>query len=423
MKKIITVLAAASLTASLSACQSLLPSADSNRHIRNITAVTEVFGDGQKITSAIIQYDTPINGASLSTNDYSVSGRTVTHVYASDTTETGQPKNNGEYVVIELSPADEDAVAFGREGRDIIRRKPVLNVMQKGTITTVHGRTLAAADNAVRSSQVINRIVDDFRQYGFTDPQTGITVKYNLFVPKNYNPQKTYPLVLFLHDAGVNGSDTQTALRQGLGAVVWASPEEQEKHSAFVLAPQFDYSVANVRHQTALIPAAIANLIKHLETEYRINPARRYVTGQSDGATLAMVMNIKYPDLFAASYLVAGKWDAAPVIPPLNHKMWITVAESDEKAHPGMSAVTANLENHGAKVARATWSGFATPVELNAAAKAMHAQDADIRYVALRQGAPAPEGQNGDSYANHMNTWRIAYGIANIRDWLFEQYK
>ncbi|WP_107928463.1 alpha/beta hydrolase-fold protein [Neisseria animaloris] len=423
MKKIITVLTAAGLTASLSACQSLLPSADSNRHIRNITAVTEVFGDGQKITSAIIQYDTPINGASLSTNDYSVSGRTVTHVYASDTTETGQPKNNGEYVVIELSPADEDAVAFGREGRDIIRRKPVLNVMQKGTITTVHGRTLAAADNAVRSSQVINRIVDDFRQSGFTDPQTGITVKYNLFVPKNYNPQKTYPLVLFLHDAGVNGSDTQTALRQGLGAVVWASPEEQEKHPAFVLAPQFDYSVANVRHQTALIPAATANLIKHLETEYRINPARRYVTGQSDGATLAMVMNIKYPDLFAASYLVAGKWDATLVIPPLNHKMWITVAESDEKAHPGMSAVTANLENHGAKVARATWSGFATPVELNAAAKAMHAQDADIRYVALRQGATAAEGQNGDSYANHMNTWRIAYGIANIRDWLFEQYK
>ncbi|MDO6851698.1 hypothetical protein Q4S57_28040 [Priestia megaterium] len=64
---------------------------------------------------------------------------------------------------------------------------------------------------------------------------------YNLYVPKDYNPFKKYPLVLFMHDAGVVSNNPTYTLTQGLGAVVWAEPSEQTKNEAIVLAPQYNY--------------------------------------------------------------------------------------------------------------------------------------------------------------------------------------
>ena len=50
---------------------------------------------------------------------------------------------------------------------------------------------------------------------------------------------KKYPLVLFMHDAGPLSENTKATLLQGNGAIVWATPEEQAKHEAFILAPQY----------------------------------------------------------------------------------------------------------------------------------------------------------------------------------------
>jgi predicted peptidase len=55
---------------------------------------------------------------------------------------------------------------------------------------------------------------------------------YNLYVPMNYDKNKSYPMVLFMHDASVNSPEHDRTLIRGLGAVVWASPEDQSKHPA-----------------------------------------------------------------------------------------------------------------------------------------------------------------------------------------------
>ena len=81
-------------------------------------------------------------------------------------------------------------------------------------------------------------MVDDFQQLRYTDASNGLTLTYNLYIPKDYDPAETYPLVLFMHDLGVTSINPYTTLVQGLGAVIWASPAEQAKHPAFVLAPQ-----------------------------------------------------------------------------------------------------------------------------------------------------------------------------------------
>lgn len=65
--------------------------------------------------------------------------------------------------------------------------------------------------------------------------KTGNKLKYNLFIPKDYSPDKAWPLVLFMHDAGATSDITRTTLYQGLGAIAWASPEDQAQRPALFL--------------------------------------------------------------------------------------------------------------------------------------------------------------------------------------------
>ena len=44
--------------------------------------------------------------------------------------------------------------------------------------------------------------------------------KYVVFVPRNYTPQKKWPVILFLHGAGERGTDGLRQTTAGLGPVV-----------------------------------------------------------------------------------------------------------------------------------------------------------------------------------------------------------
>ena len=410
------------LALSLSACQTIISKA-TNQHIKSVSAVTEVFGDGQKSTAAIVEYDTTIKNTDSLIRQFSVDGSTVTKVYANDVADKSTHGVNGRYVVIELSPTHPDAALFSQKGRSFIKKDASVSVKQLSNIETEQGSTYSPSGNAVKNTSQINRIVDDFRQQPFTDPQTGVTVKYNLFIPKNYNPSKNYPLVMFIHDAGTSSPEVKTTLTQGLGAVIWASPEEQAKHEAFVLAPQFDHPIVNDQSQATADMDATIHLIQHLGQKYAIDNKRLYATGQSGGGMMSIAMNIKYPNFFAASYLVACQWDEKLVSPMAQKPLWIVVSEGDLKAYPGMNAITSVLEKNGAKVARAVWNGTALTAEFAANISAMRQQKANVYYVALKKGTVVPAGQTDDGGGNHVNTWRIAYNIEGIRDWLFAQRK
>jgi predicted peptidase len=284
-------------------------------------------------------------------------------------------------------------------------------------VTTAGGETYAADSNAVTNDKTINIVVDDFQQLEFKDPATGTTLKYNLFVPENYDKNKSYPMVLFVHDASEVGGDTKMTLIQGLGAVIWATPSEQAKHESFVLAPQYSSVMANDNSETTQDMDVTVDLIKSLESQYNIDKNRLYTTGQSMGCMTSIAMDIKYPDLFAASFLVAGQWDAAKVAPLAKQKLWIIVSEGDTKAFPGMNAITAALEKEGAKISRATWNGQATPAEFAADVSKMTAEDSNIKYTTFTKGTT----NGGDN--EHMSTWPIAYTIEGVRDWLFAQVK
>lgn len=139
----------------------------------------------------------------------------------------------------------------------------------------------------------------------------------------------------------------------------------------------------------------------------------------------AIALNIKHPQLFAASLLVAGQWDANKVAPIARNKLWIVVSQDDSKAYPGMNAITAELEKHGAIVTRAEWDGTANAAQFKRDVETMlqAGPNSNVYYVDFRQGTVIPPGQSTSGGAGHQNTWRIAYTIEGVRDWLFQQRK
>ena len=139
------------------------------------------------------------------------------------------------------------------------------------------------------------------------------------------------------------------------------------------------------------------------------------------GCMASIALNIKYPNLFAASFLVAGQWDAEKSSVLTKNKLWIIVSEGDLKAFPGMNAITTALENKGAKVSRATWSGQSSEAEFASEVNKMKGEGNTIKYAVLKKGTVVPAGMNDNSGNNHVCTWRIAYNIEGVGVWLFKQ--
>jgi predicted peptidase len=269
--------------------------------------------------------------------------------------------------------------------------------------------------------KAINLAVDAFQQSEFTDPNTGITLKYNLYIPKNYDANKSYPLVLFIHDAGVVSTDPRITLIQGLGAVIWATPSEQAKHECFVLAPQYPTVIVNDNSEAEPHLDVTVDLVKAIVSQYNIDKNRVYTTGQSMGCMASIEMMIRNPDLFAAALLIAGQWDATKMSVLTKANMWIVVSERNPKAFLGMNASMAALEAAGAKISRATWNGRASAEEFALEVSKMIAEGNNIKYTVFAEGTVVPEGLPDDYRNNHIYTWRVAYTIEGLRDWLFTQ--
>ena len=295
-------------------------------------------------------------------------------------------------------------------------------VTQNSTIVSAKGKKIEATAEAILSTQTINLVVDDFVQLEYKDEATGIPMAYNLFVPKNYDPSKKYPLVLFMPDMTVAGKETTRTLTQGIGATIWASPEEQAKHPSFVLAPDYLTMIINDSWQTNEYLDATVNLIAALQKEYSIDADRLYTTGQSGGCMLSFAIGHYYPDLFAGYLLMAGKWDETRIDNLVGKKMWMMCGEGDIGAFPTMNRLTAKLREKGVKVNEAQWDGRASADEFDRLCKEMDKDDAPVRYTHFVKGSVFPDDEHiGGS--EHLQSWRVTYTIEGARDWLFRQTK
>ena len=396
------------------------------RGIRSVTSVTEVFGTGQQITHIILEFNEKVVNSQLTKNTFTVSDRTVEKIYSNTRPEKTDIVKDGRFVIIELNPKDSGA-SLRLEGNDEVgfqMKKATSKVTQKEDILFTNGKKLEKSIAILENNKIKNLIVENFKQFVYKDTKTGTTVKYNLYIPKNYDKNKKYPLVLFMHDVGVLSEDTKTTLLQGNGAISFATPEEQERHEAFVLAPQYSRKVVDDNGDITSDLDATVNLIKdYLISKYSIDEKKLYATGQSMGGMMAIVMNYKYPELFAASYLVACQWDPKEVSAMARNNLWITVSTGDAKAYPGMNAITSELIKRGATVAKDSWRADYTDAQFLEGARKVIAQKSNIKYTTLEKGTNPYLPKDANPGLEHSGTWKVAYSIPGIKDWMFLQSK
>ena len=396
------------------------------RGIRSVTSVTEVFGTGQQITHIIVEFNERVVNSQLTKNTFTVSDRTVEKIYSNTRPERTDIVKDGRFVIIELNPKDSGA-SLRLEGNDEVgfqMKKATSKITQKEDILFTNGKKLEKSIAILENNKTRNLIVENFKQFVYKDPKTGTSVKYNLYIPKNYDKNKKYPLVLFMHDKGVLSEDTKTALLQGNGATSFATPEEQARHEAFVLAPQYSRQVVDDNGDITSDLDATVNLIRdYLISKYSINEKKLYATGQSMGGMMAIVMNYKYPELFAASYLVACQWNPKEVSTMAKNNLWITVSTGDAKAYPGMNSITSELIKRGATVAKDNWRADYTDAQFLEGARKVIAQKSNIKYTTLEKGTNPYLPKDANPGLEHSGTWKVAYNIPGIKDWMFLQSK
>ena len=394
--------------------------------IRSVTSVTEVFGTGQQITHIIVEFNERVVNSQLTKNTFTVSDRTVEKIYSNTRPERTDIVKDGRFVIIELNPKDSGA-SLRLEGNDEVgfqMKKATSKITQKEDILFTNGKKLEKSIAILENNKTRNLIVENFKQFVYKDPKTGTSVKYNLYIPKNYDKNKKYPLVLFMHDKGVLSEDTKTALLQGNGATSFATPEEQARHEAFVLAPQYSRQVVDDNGDITSDLDATVNLIRdYLISKYSIDEKKLYATGQSMGGMMAIVMNYKYPELFAASYLVACQWNPKEVSTMAKNNLWITVSTGDAKAYPGMNAITSELIKRGAAVAKDNWRADYTDAQFLEGARKVIAQKSNIKYTTLEKGTNPYLPKDANPGLEHSGTWKVAYNIPGIKDWMFLQSK
>ena len=394
--------------------------------IRNVTSVTEVFGTGQQITHIIVEFNEKVVNSQLKKDTFAVSGRTVKKIYSNNSPERTDVVKDGRYVIIELNQNDEGA-SLRVEGNQEIgfqMKRATSRITQKEDILFTNGKKIEKNIAILENNKIKDLIVENFKQFVFTDPKTGVNVKYNLYIPKNYDKNKKYPLVLFMHDMGVLSEDTKSTLLQGNGAISFADPEVQKKNEAFVLAPQYSKQVVDDNGNITNDLEATVNLIRdHLLLKYNIDNRRIYATGQSMGGMMGIVMNYKYPELFAASYLVACQWNEKEVAPMAKNNLWIMVSTGDAKAYPGMNAITSELAKKGATITRETWKADYTNEQFLEAARKVIGQKSNIKYTTLEKGTNPYLAKNANPGSEHAGTWKVAYNIPGVKDWMFLQLK
>ena len=385
-------------------------------NILSVTGVAKTYGDGEKVSFAILEYPKNLNPKKISVADFQVEGKKI---------ESVDVKKN--FVVLNFAyentsfsgtltqkpnrPKNETARAGDAPMRSD-RKLPDLNftVKQLNTIKAVDGTEFLPSEKAV--TKIAAPEIDLFQQFIYTD-KNGNSMPYNLYLPGNYNPNKKYPLLFFVADASANINEVTTPLFQGNGATSFLDKE------CIILAPQY---TADLVDKLGMMTTdeniwtngltLITNLLFDVIENYSVDENRIYGTGQSQGGMTNIAISDKYPDLFAAQLLVACQWNVDEMEILKNKNLWIVVCEGDTKAFPGMNDAVARWEKLGAKVARNEnfWDSKAPISEINKQVKKLEHQHANINYTVFAGG-------------NHMYTWSFAYNISALRDWLFKQHK
>jgi len=148
-------------------------------------------------------------------------------------------------------------------------------------------------------------------EHPYTSEATGL--EYYLFIPSTYgdDPTARWPLILFLHGAGMRGGSLEDVLYEALPQILTFTPN----YPFLVLSPHLAGS-EDAWH-TEANTARLLTLLDEVTAAYAVDPERVIFTGSSLGAGGVWNIGLRHPDRFAALVPVMGFFDLNdPALPP-----------------------------------------------------------------------------------------------------------
>jgi predicted peptidase len=122
-----------------------------------------------------------------------------------------------------------------------------------------------------------------------------VTLKYLLYLPKNYEQKPSWPLVLFLHGQGECGDDLELIKKHGLPKLIAAGQE----FPFIIVAPQCPSN--RWWH-----PSELTALLDEIVEKFKVDQDRIYVTGMSMGGYGTWALAAHTPHRFAAIVPICG---------------------------------------------------------------------------------------------------------------------
>lgn len=235
-------------------------------------------------------------------------------------------------------------------------------------------------------------------QTGFLDRRIvagGSSFPYVVYVPRDYDSRRAWPVILFLHGAGERGTDGVRPTQVGLGSAIRFSPE---KFPAIVVFPQVP---PDQRWIDGPAEAAM-NALDAVSSEFHVDGDRVYLTGISMGGYGAWHLAMAHRARFAAAIVVCGGL--------LPHESAKSVRRSPllSSAADPYAAAASMLRGLPTTIFHGTRDTVVPVEESRSMAAALRQVDADrVRYVEL------PD-------VGH-NAWDPAYADAALWEWLFAQ--
>lgn len=125
---------------------------------------------------------------------------------------------------------------------------------------------------------------------------------YGLYLPKNYNPKKKYPLVVMLHGAG---SNHRLSLRRVFGKSNALGESDVEASRYFPEWKDVNYIVISsfargTMGYQGVVEKDVMDMLADAKNRFSIDENRTYLTGLSMGGGGTMWIGLSHPDIWAA---------------------------------------------------------------------------------------------------------------------------
>jgi phospholipase/carboxylesterase len=123
-----------------------------------------------------------------------------------------------------------------------------------------------------------------------------------LLVPQHYEPNYSYPLLVWLHDAGGSERELHTIMR----LVSLRNYVSLSVRGTRPLARGFGWEET----ADALFAAqtSVAEAVAQARQRFNVHPRRIFLAGAGQGGTLAMRLALRSPELFAGAASLGGKF-------------------------------------------------------------------------------------------------------------------